>query len=116
MSALSNIRVDYETEKTLAFGSIVAGYTLVGTRFANNIRLLVLQNLTDQAVTFSFDGIRDAITLPASGQIVLDWGADKSRQAADFIQAINSGVWVKQSGVPTTGSVYVSAFFAAGPN
>lgn len=116
MSALSNIRVDYETEKTLAAGSIVAGYTIVGTRFANNVRLLVLQNLTDVAVTFSFDGLRDAITLPSNGQIVLDWGSDKSNQAADWVQAINSGVWVKRSGVPTTGSVYVSAFYAAGPN
>ncbi len=116
MSALSNIRVAYEAQKTLAAGLIVAGYTIVGTQFDNNIRLLVLQNLTDQAVTFSFDGLTDAITLPSNGQIVLDWGSDKSNQAADWVQAIKSGVWVKRSGVPATGAVYVSAFYAAGPN
>ena len=116
MSGTANIRVAFETEKTLAAGAIVAGYTLVGSVFQHMIRLIVIQNLTDEAVTFSFDGINNTITLPAGGQVVLDWASDKANTSDDFVQAIGRGVWAKQSGVPTTGAVYVSAFYAAGAN
>lgn len=116
MSGTANIRVAFETEKTLSFGSVGVGFTLIGSNFQHNIRLLVIQNLTDAILTFSFDGVNNTITLPSMGQVIFDWASDKSNIAADLMMAIGRGVWVKQSGVPTSGAVYVSAFYAAGAN
>lgn len=104
------IRMLPEVQKSLAAGSIAAGYTGVGTAFSNPVRILFLQNLTDAAVQWSMDGIDDHFPMPANGFLLLDVMGNKSVSDQFFISE-GTRMYVKQLGVPTTGSVYVSAMY-----
>ena len=109
MSKLA-IRLKPETVRTLAAASVVAGYAAVGTAFAEPSRLLILQNLTDESVMFSFDGVNDHVAVPGPGSFVLDITANKGVAGALFI-AEGTILYVKRIGTPTTGDVYVSTFY-----
>lgn len=106
------IRVAAETVKTLNFAAIGAAYMGIGTAFSNPIRLLFVQNLTDAALMFSLDGINDHFPLPALGYMILDVTTNKSLKQGWFI-AEGQRVYVKNLAVPTSGDVYVSAFYGA---
>lgn len=98
--------------RSLAFGSIVAGYTEVGTPLTSQIRILHVTNLTDATLMFSFTGNNDHLILPSSGFLLLDITANEISDSGFFI-AENTQMFVKRVGTPTTGAVYISAFFAA---
>ena len=106
----------FEPERSKAFGSIGAGYTQVGTDIADAIRIIVLQNQTDVAVTFSFDGINDTITLQTKSTISLDICTNRTLEQGLFLP-IGAQIWVKQTtGAASLGSVYVSAFYGTSGN
>ena len=107
-----SIRLLPETARTLAFGSIGAGYMGVGTAFENPVRLLLVQNLTDESLMFSFDGVEDHLPLPRDGYILIDVTANKSIEAGMFF-AEGTRIYVKQIGVPTSGAVYVTTFYGS---
>ena len=98
--------------KSLAFGSIGASYAAIGVRFENPIPFLIIQNLTDALLTFSFTGNTDHFVLPANGQIVIDASSNKSFGDGLFF-AVNTQMYVKRSGTPTIGSVYITTFYGA---
>lgn len=107
------IRALFEPLRSLAFGSISGAYTAIGTPLANPSRIMVIQNLTNAQITFSFDGIHDALTLPANGQIVIDFTANHNISMQFYI-AQNVTVYAKEtSGAPTSGDVYVSTIYGA---
>jgi len=105
------IRLFPETLRSLAFGSILAGYVGIGSSFAHPIRIIFIQNLTDVLLLFSFDGVNDHFPLPSNGFLLLDVTSNKSVSMGCFI-AQGTRLYVKRSGVPSSGAVYVSAFYA----
>ncbi len=113
-SANLSVRILPETIRTLVAAGVIAGYTAIGTALANPSRVLMLQNLTDASVMFSWDGINDHIALPAGGQLVLDITTNSSTSGS-FNAASGTIFYAKRIGVPTTGSVYVSTFYGAFP-
>lgn len=104
------IRLQAEPIRSLAFGSIVAGYTAVGSALANPARLIILNNLTDEELMFSFDGVNDHVALAGPGSFVLDITSNKGVAGALFL-AQGTTIYVKEIGNPTTGSVYISSFY-----
>jgi hypothetical protein len=104
------IRLVPETIRTLAGTSVVAGYTAVGTAFLHPSRLLILNNLSDQSVMFSFDGVHDHVAIAGPGSFVLDVSSNKG-VAGDLFIAQGTIIYVKRIGTPTTGAVYVSTFY-----
>jgi hypothetical protein len=112
MGALS-IRFRAEPVRSLAFGSIAAGYTGVGTAVDHPIRQFIVQNLTDETVMFSFDGVDDHFPLPAGGLFIDDISSNQSHSAQGWFLAQDTRLYVKQLGVPTTGAVYFSVFYGA---
>jgi len=112
MSHSQAIRLVPETVRTLAFGDIGAGYTGVGTAITNPVRILHIQNLTDTSLMFSYDGVNDHFALPASGFLLLDITANKSRDQG-FYLAEGTRVYVREIVTPTTGSVYVSVYYGS---
>lgn len=110
------VQVLFEPLKTLAFGSIAAGYTAIGTAFANPVRSITITNLTDTTLIFSYDlGVTDHDVLPAGAGKVYDFAANKSNHAG--MSAFQKGgiVYVKHGGgAPTLGAAYVSAFYCKG--
>jgi len=72
------IRMVPEAVRSLGFASIGIAYMGVGTSLDYPARMIVIQNLTDEEVMFSFDGIDDHIPLPTRGHLVLDISANKT--------------------------------------
>lgn len=110
-------RILAETLRSLAFGSIGASYTAIGTdpTFNAPIRILSIKNLTDKDILFSYNAVNDHEVLPAMGGLVLDLTSNKANESGAFF-AENTIVYAKQGagGAPTSGSVYVSAYYAKG--
>jgi len=107
------IRLMPEPVRTLGFAAIGAAYMGVGTAMTQPIRMLLIQNLTNQLVMFSFDGIDDHIPMPANGYLILDIAANKTSSVGFFL-AEGQRLYVKHEGAaPTTGSVYFTTFYGA---
>ena len=98
-----------EPVRSLAFGSIVAGYTALGTPYENPISKIYLINDTDALLIFSFQGTtEDHLILPASGFLILDI-TDVAGNPAYLPKG--ASFYVKRSGIPTSGAVYFTAFY-----
>lgn len=109
MASLS-IRLLPEEIREIGFAAIGAAYMGVGTAFEHPIRILFLQNLTNAVLMFSFDGITDHVPLPNNGFLLLDVSSNKTTSAGFYIGQ-GTRIYVKQVGVPTGGSVYLSSFY-----
>jgi hypothetical protein len=92
-------------QRSVAAASIGSSYTLIGAKFGRGVVQLIISGNLDQAVQISFDGVTDHIPF-FNGQspLVLDF-----RSCNGALQGYQ-GVYVKEIGNPTTGSLYVSAF------
>jgi len=108
---MDSIRLTMEPIRSVAFGSIGAAYTGIGSAFSNCIRIIFLQNLTDTQLMFSDDGVDDKLTLPANGFMMLDMTANKTDDQGLFLP-IGGRWYVKQVVAPSSGSVYLTAFYA----
>ena len=106
------IKILPETVRSLAAASIVAGYMGIGTAIDNPARIFYLQNLTDATLMFSFDGINDHFPLPANGFILLDVATNRT-VSEQFYVSQGQRIYVKELGVPTTGSVYLTVFYGS---
>src|SRR3990167_5621049 len=96
--------------KSLAAGSIVAGYTLIGSELYYASRVLIVQNLTDASLMFSDDGTNDKFPLAAGTSFVLDIATNDAQEDPWFYPA-KKKIYVKRIGTPTTGSVYVTSIY-----
>jgi hypothetical protein len=113
MSYSFSVRLKAETLRSLAFGSIGSSYMGIGTTFDHPIRLIHVQNLTNQTLIYSLDGINDHFVLPASGFILLDITANKTREQGWYISQ-GTRLYAKEDSVtPTSGSTYLSAFYGS---
>ena len=110
MSHATAIRLKPEALRSLAFGSIGAAYTAIGTSLDYPARVFLLQNLTDKTLMFSFDNVDDHLVLPTGGYLLIDVTANRSLSQGFYISK-GQKVYVKQVGVPTSGSVYLSVFY-----
>jgi len=113
MATSQAIRLRPEELRSLGFASISGTYAGIGASFDNPIKILFVQNLTDATLMFSLDGIDDHFPLVENGFILLDIGTNKSFEQGLFI-AEGTRIYVKESGTPTSGSVYVSVFYGSG--
>lgn len=104
------LRMGIETARTLAFGSIAAGYTAIGTSLNYPARIIMLVNLTDAHVWISDNGVDNKFVLPTNGQLVIDCTTNKSQDAGLYLPE-GSKLYCKRLDVPTTGSVYFTSFY-----
>lgn len=106
------IELRADAQRSLAFGGISGTYAAIGTAFANVVRMMIVQNLTNATLQFSFDGVVDHFVLPASGQVIFDVTTNQISNANGFFISVGTQMSVKTIGSPGSGSVYVSAFYA----
>lgn len=111
MSANLPIRFKADTLRSIAFGAIVGSYMPVGSAMTHPIRQFKIDNLTDALLVFSFDGINDHFVVPSNGFFLDDITSNKSTVSGGFFLAQGDRLYVKQLGVPSTGSVYFATFF-----
>lgn len=106
------IRFAAETVRSLAFGSISGTYMGIGTSFTHPIRQFFIQNLTDQTLMFSFDGVSDHFPLPRNGFLLNDVTSNKTLSQGFFLPE-GMRIYVRDLGsAATSGTVYVSVFYA----
>jgi hypothetical protein len=110
MNQLS-IAAVFEPVRTLAFGGIGAGYAPVGTPIDHPSRMCWVQNMTDEDLMFSTDGIIDHFALPAGGFFLFDVCSDKTNQAGAFELPEHTQFYVKRIGIPTAGAVYITTVY-----
>lgn len=110
MSVNFSSKVSWEPIRSLAAGSIAAGYMGVGTAATEVVRAWILQNKTDEQLMFSFDGTEDHITLSAGESLIFDITSNKTNQENFFMEK-GERLYVKRVGVATTGSVYFSVAY-----
>ncbi len=91
-------------QRVIAAASIGSSYTVVGSTFGRGVTLLIIISTLDQDVQLSLDGTNDWVPLVASGTLVLD------EKTNGGVLAGWRGVYVKEIGNPTTGSLYVGGF------
>lgn len=110
---MSAIRLQWEPVRSLAAASISGTYMGIGTMLTNPCRILWVQNLTDETLMFSVDGINDAFPLASNGFVLLDVTANQTLiQGAYF--AAGMRIYVKSIGAnPTMNAVYVSTIYGA---
>lgn len=114
MSYGLSLRLFPEPVRTVDFSSLSGSYIGVGTSFDHPIRIIFVQNLTDQTLMFSFNGIDDHFPLPEMGFLLLDVTANKAVSQGYYIQE-GQRLYVRELGAAaTSGSVYVSTFYGAG--
>lgn len=106
------IRILPETERSLAFGSISGTYAKVGGPLLNPAIMVIFQNLTDKAMTFSWDGTNDHVTLNTGTSFILDIQSNKGL-GEQMSAAEGTQFWVKQVAGPSSGSVYIDVFYGA---
>lgn len=114
MSQINAIRLHWETERALGFVDILAGFVAIGTPFTNQMRSVIIQNQTDRDLEFSFDGVNNHLTLYPGDKYAGDFTSNKTTPSGLFLP-INTTVYVRVGGGgnPTTGAVYVAAFYGA---
>ena len=100
-------RVVFEPVRTIAFGAITPGYVGIGDPFSRPVRWILIQNLTDKNLMFSFNGVDDHFPLCAQGYLLSDWASNKLTSDGFYIPE-NTRIYVKQMGVPASGAVYVT--------
>jgi hypothetical protein len=110
MSSLA-IRLLPEQLRLLAFSSISATYSGIGTAIANPARLILLINDTDVLLFFSIDGINDYWVLPSGSQIIIDITANHSSMAGVLSIAQGTRIYVK--GLPSSGAVYFTSWYGS---
>ena len=111
ISTLS-VRMLAEPIRTLAQASIGAAYMGIGTPLEFPSRLLLIQNLTDALLSFSLDGIEDHFVLPANSNFVFDVTTN-TPQTLGIYFSVGTRIYVKEIGLPSTGSVYLSTFYGS---
>lgn len=92
----------FEELRSLAFGSIGAGFAAVGSAIADEAEITLAINNTDADLILSFDGVTDHCFLPMWTQRVIDWNTNE-KQVGN-----RTTFYAKHNGVaPTEGSVYI---------
>lgn len=113
MSTMTSIRFRAEPVRSLAAGSISGTYMGVGTSVSHPVRQFFIQNLTDVTLMFSLDGTNDHFPLPSNGFFLNDIMSNKSTIGSGLFFSEGDRLYVKEIGVPTTGSVYFSVFYGS---
>jgi len=106
----SAITLAFEPQRDLAFGSIGASYSMIGTPLDNPSRILFVQNLTDANLQFSLNGTDDHFPLASNGFLLLDVTTNKTEDFG-FYMSDGSCLYVKNLETPTSGSVYVTSMY-----
>lgn len=105
----------YPLELRSVLGSALANpalYYEIGDPLELPCRIIKFDNLTNQTVFISMNGVIPFTVIPSGGFFLIDITANKSVQD-ELTVSKETQFWANASVVPTSGSVYVTAIAAA---
>jgi hypothetical protein len=111
---MSAIAVRFDGYRSLAFGSVGATYTALGTPTTHLMRILKIVNNTNADLNISFDGTTNNDFVPANSFVLYDFETNSSTDY-DFFLALSTQLYVNyNTGAPTSGSVYAVMVYGKG--
>ena len=113
MASPNNVRVSFDTLRSLAYTGISASYAAIGTAFTHPARMIKIANNTNGDLIISFDGVNNHDFVPSNGFVLYDFCSNMAEQGGYFMQPTGTIVSVKQSTAPSSGSVYVTVVYAS---
>lgn len=108
------LRLEFETERSIAFGSLTDSFQAVATALANPIRELRLYNQTDEVAQFSIDGTNVHASLAAGDSWNINAMSLKQSDTGCYFRAglIIYARYITGS-APTTGAVRIDVIYGA---
>ena len=109
------VRMYPEVMRTLDYKSISGTYAGIGTPLENPSLQLIVQNLTDQSIVLSWDGIDDHLILASGCAWDSDNTSNRAREQGLYIPQ-GQRFYARLEGMtsPTSGAVYLTTFYGAG--
>lgn len=108
------IRMEYETLRSIAFGSIPTGTFVggnIGAPMLNGIVQFKIDNTTNQLLVFSKDGIHPHFVVPAMSFFLSDISSNQISNQGMYM-AKGDSIYVQYPGAaPTSGEVYLTVMF-----
>ena len=110
-----DIKLKPETLRSLDFGDIDVNYTDLGTAFGHPIVLFHIINDLDEDILVSFFGGIDHLFVKAGSFTLYDVAANREEPAGARMFEKGTIIQVKSAvGLPASGSVYLTVFYATG--
>lgn len=107
-------KVLFEPVREVAFGSVGASYSAVGSATLHHTRLVSFNNSTDQDIYISIDGVNNDLRIATNSFRLLDLTANEVKDEGNFISQ-NTVFYVKRAGgAPTLGNVWIEVMYSAG--
>jgi hypothetical protein len=108
----SNIAL-FDAVRSVAYGSITASYTSLGTPFGHAMRLLHFINDTNGDMMISFDGVTDQVPVIANTFNLYDFTSDEDENET-FRVAEGTQIYIKYLTAPSTGTFYLACMYGKG--
>jgi hypothetical protein len=106
-------RAAFEPVREIAFGSVGASYTAVGTPIVDHARLVRIVNTMNTEMYISLDAVDDHIRMAAGSFFLIDFSANKVRDDGLFLP-IGTIFYVKQVTAPASGNLWIEVLYAQG--
>lgn len=107
-------RVQFEAVREVAFGSITASYTALGTATLDHTRLFNIVNTTDVDIYISLNGTTNHLRIAANSFLLLDLTANKVQDDGLFVD-VGTIFYIKRAaGAPSQGNVWIDVMYAGG--
>lgn len=103
--------VQFDTLRSLAFGSISGSYAAVGSALLYPARLLVITNQTNGDLFVSTDASHDMLFLVQNTFKLFDLTTNRLNVDQMFVIPAGTQFYVKQSSAPSSGSVYIEVLY-----
>lgn len=107
-------RVAFEAVREIAFGSITANYTPIGSATSDYTRIIAINNATDAEVYISLDGTTNHLRVALNSFKLFDFTTNRIGQGSLLVPK-NTIFYIKRvSGAPTLGNVWIETVIAEG--
>lgn len=107
-------KIQADTLRSLAFGSISGSYAAVGTALTVRAKIICITNNTEGDMIFSTDGSTDHLYVPAGSFKLFDVSTNyRAVNQDECVFPIGTQFYVKQDTAPVSGSVYIEILYAS---
>ncbi len=110
MATSQSITIFPETLRSIDSATFTGSYQAVGTPLANPARVVKFTNNSLVGVTLSWNGTNDHEFLPAGSFVLIDIAANRE---ISNILAASKGTQFYVKAAASTGSFYISAYYAS---
>lgn len=110
------IRLQAEPVRETGHAAIGPNYVAmdIPNPISNPVRILLIQNFTNEDVMISMQWPDDHFPIPQGGFLLLDVTSNRSDLGGGYYIAEGTRFYVRElTAHPTTGSVYLSVFYAS---